>query len=31
MALVNSASGGEPCWMAASQLLAVPGVDSNTW
>jgi hypothetical protein len=30
ISLVRSASGGEPCWISASQLLRVPSVESNT-
>ena len=30
IAFVIRANGGEPCWIVASQLLAVPTVDSNT-
>ena len=31
MALVISASGGEPCWISGSQLLRVSSVDSKHW
>jgi hypothetical protein len=30
MAFVINASGGDPCWMVGSQLLAVPSVESKS-